>query len=184
MSESDEINPEDSELFRSSVGPVEPVRKPERVLPDAPRPEARPLKTRESEAEVLQEMASGDIDPAEVETGEELAYKRPGIQTQMFKRLRRGHYIVEAELDLHGLTSVMAQRELRDFLRACSHYNRRCIRIIHGKGRGSRDGKPILKNHVNRWLRLRNDVLAFCSARQSDGGTGAVYVLLRQQKDR
>ena len=184
MSESDDISPEDSELFRSSVGRVEPVRRVDRVQPDSPRPDARPLKTRESEAEVLQEMASGNIDPAEVETGEELSYKRPGIQTQLFKRLRRGQFIVEAELDLHGLTSAMAQRELTDFLRTCGHNNRRCVRIIHGKGRGSREGKPILKNHVNRWLRLRNDVLAFCSARQMDGGTGAIYVLLRQQKNR
>ena len=184
MSESDDISPEDSELFRASVGPVEPVRRTDRVLPDTPRPEARPLKTREAEAEVLLEMATGNIDPAEVETGEELSYKRPGIQTQMFKRLRRGQFVIEAELDLHGLTAIMAQRELSDFLRKCSHHNTRCIRIIHGKGRGSRDGKPVLKNHVNRWLRLRNDVLAFCSARQVDGGTGAIYVLLRQRNGR
>lgn len=184
MSKPDDISPEDSKLFRASVGPVEPVRKPERVTPDIPRPDARPLKSREAEAEVLQEMASGTMDPAEVETGEELSYRRPGIQTQMFKRLRRGQYIVEAELDLHGLTSDMAQRELADFLNTCRQYNRRCIRIIHGKGRGSQGGKPVLKNHVNRWLRLRDEVLAFCSARQVDGGTGAIYVLLRQKKYR
>lgn len=184
MSDPDDISPEDSELFRTSVGPVQPVRKPARVQPDTPRPDAQPHKSREAEAEVLQEMASGKMDIAEVETGEELSYKRPGIQTQLFKRLRRGQFIVEAELDLHGLTSAMAQRELGDFLQTCRYNNRRCVRIIHGKGRGSRDGKPILKNHLNRWLRLRDDVLAFTSARPVDGGTGAVYVLLRQPKTR
>lgn len=184
MVESDDISREDSELFRNSVGPIKPLRKTDRVRSTGSRPEARPLKTREAEAEVLQEMASGNIDPAEVETGEELSYRRPGIQMQLFKRLRRGQYIVEAELDLHGLTSALARRELTEFLQACRHHNRRCVRIIHGKGRGSREGKPILKNHVNRWLRLRDEVLAFCSARQVDGGTGAIYVLLRQQKNR
>lgn len=182
MPDPDDISPEDSELFRNSVGPVRPLRTPERVRTDSPRPQPRPQQTRQAEIEVLQEMASGELDIAEVETGEELGYKRAGIQNQLFKRLRRGQYIVEAELDLHGLTSAMAKRELTEFLQTCRHYQRRCIRIIHGKGRGSRDGKPVLKNNLNRWLRLRNDVLAFCSARPDDGGTGAVYVLLRQPK--
>lgn len=182
MSDPDDINPEDSELFRASVGPVRPLRRVARVRPDAPRPKPQPHQTRQAEAEVLREMASGQLDIAEVETGEELSYKRAGIQNQLFKRLRRGQFIVEAELDLHGLTSAMAKSELTAFLQACQYYNRRCVRIIHGKGRGSRDGKPVLKNNLNQWLRLRNEVLAFCSARPDDGGTGAVYVLLRQKK--
>jgi len=181
-SKPDDINREDRELFRNSVGPVKPLRKADRVAPERPRPRAQPLKSREAEAEVLQEMATGYMDPAEVETGEELSYRRAGIQIQLFKRLRRGQYMVEAELDLHGLTSAMAQQELAEFLQTCRQQNRRCVRIIHGKGRGSPEGKPVLKNHLNRWLRLRDEVLAFCSARPVDGGTGAVYVLLRQQK--
>lgn len=182
MADPDDISPKDSELFRASVGPVQPVRRVARVRSDVPRPKPQPQQTRKSESEVLQEMASGQLDIAEVETGEELAYKRPGIQNQIFKRLRRGQFIVEAQLDLHGLTSTMAKQELTVFLQACQHYNRRCIRIIHGKGRGSRDGRPVLKNNLNQWLRLRDEVLAFCSARPDDGGTGAVYVLLRQKK--
>lgn len=182
MADPDDISPEDSELFRSAVGAVEPVQTPARIRADTPRPEPQPYQTRRAEAEVLQEMASGDMTMADVETGEELSYMRPGIQTQVFKRLRRGQFIVEAELDLHGLTTALARRELNEFLAACRHYNRRCIRIIHGKGRGSPDGRPVLKIHVNHWLRLCDDVLAFCSARPVDGGTGAIYVLLRQQK--
>lgn len=184
MADPDDISPEDRELFRTSVGAVEPVRAPERVPPDTPRPEAHPSKTREAEAEVLEEMANGSIDIAEVETGEELAYRRSGVQNQVLKRLRRGQFVVEAELDLHGLTVSMAKQELTDFLKFCRHDNRYCVRIIHGKGRGSRDGKPVLKNQLNRWLRLREDILAFASARPIDGGTGAVYVLLKQPKNR
>ncbi len=182
MSDPDDISPEDSKLFRSTIGAVEPVQKPERISSDKPRPKPYPYQTRRTEAEVLMEMANADIEMADVETGEELLYKRAGIQNQLFKRLRRGQFIVEAELDLHGLTMSLAKRELTDFLNTCRYYNRRCIRIIHGKGRGSRDGKPVLKIHVNHWLRMYDDVLAFCSARQVDGGTGAIYVLLRQQK--
>lgn len=182
MSDPDDISPEDSELFRSTIGAVEPVQKPARIPHSKPRPKPHPYQTRRAEAEVLAEMANADMEMADVETGEELAYKRPGIQTQLFKRLRRGQFIVEAELDLHGLTTALAKRELTDFLTACRYYNRRCVRIIHGKGRGSPDGKPVLKIHVNHWLRLCDDVLAFCSARRVDGGTGAIYVLLRQQR--
>lgn len=182
MADPDDINPKDRELFRASIGAVEPVQKPLRTRSAAPRPKPQPYKTREAEAEVLQEMAIANTEVAEVETGEELSYKRPGIQTQLLKRLSRGQFVVEAELDLHGLTVALAKRELNEFLHACHHYNRRCIRIIHGKGRGSRDGRPVLKIQVNHWLRLCDDVLAFCSARRVDGGTGAIYVLLRQRQ--
>lgn len=180
MSKTRKISPADRDLFRNTVGHVEPVQSPARVKPDKPRPQPEPHQTRQSEREALREMAQGDTDMAEIETGEELLYKRPGVQSQLLRRLRRGQFVVEAELDLHGLTTAMAKRELADFLRACHHGNRRCVRIIHGKGRGSPDGRPVLKMHVNHWLQLRDEVLAFCSARNADGGTGALYVLLRQ----
>ncbi len=181
MTDPNDINPEDSQLFRTSVGSVKPLRRP-RVLVRNPRPAPRPRQTEQDQNEVLQEMARGQIDLMEVETGEELSYRRPGIQAQLFKRLRRGQFVIEAELDLHGLTSIEAKTALTRFLSACLAANRRCARIIHGKGRGSRDGKAVLKNKLNTWLRTRDEVLAFCSARLADGGTGAVYVLLRQQK--
>jgi DNA-nicking Smr family endonuclease len=86
---------------------------------------------------------------------------------------------VAAELDLHGMTSELARSALREFMAECRRRDHRCVRIIHGKGRGSSNRGPVLKGKVNRWLRQRDDVLAFCSARPVDGGTGALYVLLR-----
>jgi DNA-nicking Smr family endonuclease len=88
--------------------------------------------------------------------------------------------VVEGELDLHGLTSEEAREAVGDFIAAARRAGRRCVRIIHGKGRRSRHGKPVLKTGLQRWLRQRKDVLAFCPARASDGGTGAAYVLIRK----
>jgi DNA-nicking Smr family endonuclease len=93
--------------------------------------------------------------------------------------LQRGQIEPTLELDLHGLTTEYARALLRAFLADCAHRRVRCAKIIHGKGRGSAQRQPVLKCKVNYWLRLREDVLAFCSAPRYDGGTGAVYVLLR-----
>lgn len=119
-------------------------------------------------------------DPAELETGEELSYRCEGVQRNVLRRLKRGNYRVGAKLDLHGLVVTEAREAVREFLgknRARGCY---CVRIIHGKGLRSRQKGPVLKTHLNHWLRQRQDVLAFCSARRVDGGTGAVYVLLRR----
>jgi len=95
------------------------------------------------------------------------------------RRLRRGYYRVEAELDLHGLIVAEAKRELRDFLARCIARQQRCVRIIHGKGLGSGPRGPVLKQAVNVILRRTENVVAFCSANPRDGGTGAIYVLLQ-----
>jgi DNA-nicking Smr family endonuclease len=88
---------------------------------------------------------------------------------------------LEAELDLHGLTLAKAEPTLSQFLEQCQEQKIRCVRIIHGKGWGSRDNKPVLKSKLNHWLRQSDAVLAFCSATIEDGGTGALYVLLKRQ---
>jgi DNA-nicking Smr family endonuclease len=127
-------------------------------------------------------MLSDSLDPAEVETGEELLFARPGLQHGVLRKLRRGQYSHGAELDLHGMTVVIARQALALFLSECQHDGIRNVRIIHGKGNGSLRQQPILKSKVNHWLRQRNEVLAFCSARPIDGGTGALYVLLRSRR--
>ena len=114
----------------------------------------------------------------DVESGEELVYRRNGVSDAVLRRLRRGEYAVRDELDLHGMTQDEARRALGDFLAEAGAHDRRCVRIIHGKGRGSGHRGPVLKSAVNRWLRRHDSVRAFCSARVSDGGTGALYVLL------
>ena len=125
-------------------------------------------------------MLCGTYEPSEIETGDELLFIRPGIQKQILRKLRRGQFSVEKELDLHGMTIDVARQALSRFLAKCTIQHHRCIRIIHGKGHGSKEKQPILKVKLNYWLQQRDEVLAFCSARPVDGGTGAVYILLKR----
>jgi DNA-nicking Smr family endonuclease len=108
-----------------------------------------------------------------------LTFRRPGVRTQVLRRLRRGLYPIEDELDLHGLTQIAARDTLAEFIAQNRYVGHRCVRIIHGKGHRSGARGPILKIAVDTWLRRHGDVMAFASARSIDGGTGAVYVLLR-----
>ena len=119
-------------------------------------------------------------DYAVIETGEELLFVRPGLRASTVRKLRRGQYATQAELDLHGLRVPDAHTLLKQFLRDCRLQDKRCVRIVHGKGLGSEGKIPVLKGKLNVWLRRHRDVLAFCSARPNDGGTGAVYVLLKK----
>lgn len=111
--------------------------------------------------------------------GDPLTFQRAGVQHQVMRRLRRGLIPIEDELDLHGLTQSVARDHLAQFLNHSRDAGRRCVRIIHGKGYRSGARGPILKIAVDLWLRRHGDVMAFTSARPIDGGTGAVYVLLR-----
>ena len=108
-----------------------------------------------------------------------LSFQRAGVRTQVMRRLRRGQYPVEAELDLHGLNQAAARDRLAEFLAVARDSGRRCVRVIHGKGYRSGARGPVLKTAVDLWLRRHLDVMAFSSARAIDGGTGALYVLLR-----
>jgi len=128
-----------------------------------------------------EEIVSDDYDPIELETGDELSYKRPGVQNSILMKLRRGRFRIDGDLDLHGMIVRIAQLEVVKFLRECQRRDIYCVRIVHGKGCRSQQNRPVLKNQINKWLRQRDEVLAFCSARQIDGGTGAVYVLIRRQ---
>ena len=168
---------DDTALFRDAVGEVRPVSA-KRLHLTGPRPRARARFTRMDEASVLAESLTGGPEHLEVEAGEELSYLRPGVTPAVLRKLRRGGYAVQAEMDLHGLTSNEARTALREFMAECLTLDLRCVRIIHGKGLRSGDRGPVLKTSVNRWLRQWNEVLAFCSAPRRDGGTGAIYVLI------
>jgi DNA-nicking Smr family endonuclease len=111
--------------------------------------------------------------------GATLAFQRAGVRHQTVRRLRRGLYPIENELDLHGLTQTAARQQLADFIEESRAQGCRCVRIVHGKGYRSGARGPVLKIAVNLWLRRHLDVMAFVSARAIDGGSGAVYVLLR-----
>jgi len=175
MAESDD----DTTLFRRLMGGVRRLKQ-DRVTPRTSRRRPLPIQRMRDDQEVIASLLSDDYDPAEVETGEELIYQRPGVPARVLKQLRRGHFRVEAELDLHGRTVPEAREQLGAFLRHAQRHGQRCVRIVHGKGRSSIGQRPVLKGKVNGWLRQMDAVLGFCSARPADGGTGAVYVLLKR----
>jgi DNA-nicking Smr family endonuclease len=133
------------------------------------------------ESASLGDVVAADAAPgaAAPSAADPLSYRRPGVRDQTLRHLRRGRYPVEDELDLHGLSQAAARDHVAEFIASSSHAGLRCVRIVHGKGYRSGARGPVLKIAVNTWLRRHADVLAFTSARVIDGGTGAVYVLLR-----
>jgi DNA-nicking Smr family endonuclease len=164
-------------LFREATRDVKPLPTPQRQLAK-PKPKPAARFTRADNQSVLRESLEPVVDPALLETGDEISFRRPGIPETVLKRLRRGHFKVDAEIDLHGLTSPQARSALRDFIAHELARGAHCIRVIHGKGLGSGPRGPVLKNVVNVCLRRMAVVVAFGSARPLDGGSGAVYVLL------
>ncbi len=170
----------DKDLFHQVTSNVRPIKQ-DRITPTPKHTKPVPTKTLEDEKQVMDSLLSGDWDPGEVESGEELLFSRPGIQKTVFKKLRTGKYAVEAELDLHGSFVNEARVLVGEFIHESQARGLRCVRIIHGKGLSSPDKKPVLKNKVNQWLQQIDAVLAFSSALPVDGGTGAVYVLLKKR---
>lgn len=181
MSKVFELDPKDRQLFRQSVGPVKPLVNDGREALRGSAPAPIPYSKLKDERQVLQDMISDPFEAIDLETGEELRYCREGLQQTVFRKLKRGHFRVGAVLDLHGMTVVMARQSLAAFLYHAQCDNVNCVRIIHGKGNRSSHKGPVLKRKVDHWLRQRDEVLAFCSARPMDGGTGAIYVLLRRR---
>ena len=181
MSKRSHISDEDRELFRQAVGDVRRIED-DRVPPERARGTRRPgdraQVVRSSDAREFAESEwTSDVGPGDV-----LSFARGGVRRRDVERLRRGRFEVEADLDLHGRIVADAVTALGHFLEESRRRGRRCVRIVHGKGFGSRSGLPIMKAHVDRWLRARPEVLAFCSATPPDGGTGALYVLLGRRE--
>lgn len=172
--------PEDMALFRVHMGDVRPLLC-DRVAASAPRPAPYPAQTRLDEQRVIAELLTEPYDPIEIQPGDALRFCRPGVQLSAFHKLLKGRYRIGAEADLHGMTANQAKPYLISFIREARRRHVRCVRIIHGKGYRSSNQGPVIKPLVNHWLRRLDAVLAFCSARQVDGGTGAVYVLLKRQ---
>lgn len=166
--------------FRDAVGDVIPVFPPRRAVHARSKPPPIPAQTLLDEKQALVDSLS-DHDPwlSGFETGEELCFLRPGLPQNILKKLRRGEWVIQGELDLHGLTKVEARIMLAEFLNAALKMGHRCVRIIHGKGLGSRNREPVLKHKVRVWLAQRDEILAFCQARAVDGGSGAAVVLLK-----
>lgn len=178
MSTDDQDNDE-RDLFRKAVGKIRPVKQ-DKIHPKPKRRKPVPEQTLRDQREVMDSLLSDEYESADIETGDELLYTRPGLQLTVIRKLRRGQFAIEAELDLHGATSIQAREAVNTFLKNARDQDKRVVRIIHGKGNSSAGKMPVLKGKVNSWLRQKNEVLAFCSARPNDGGTGALYVLLKR----
>jgi DNA-nicking Smr family endonuclease len=171
---------DDAALFRDAIGPVRPLAEVA-PAPRKPPPAPRARMAERDELGARSEFQRGlDAQLALLQAGDTLSYQRPSLPAPVFKRLKRGQFSVQDELDLHGATALQAESLLRQFLKQARTHDLGCVRIIHGKGLQSADGAPVLKNLVDRLLRQRNEVLAFHSAPAAQGGSGAVLVLLRR----
>lgn len=173
------ISSEERDVFLAAVAEVKRRAPIQHVRHRPTTPSPRPRSRDEDERAVLDELRNGPLEPDPIDSVEALSYRGPGIQNKVWRRLQRGTYHLQAELDLHGLNRERARIEVAAFINDCHDRGVRCVRIIHGKGLRSPNTGPVIRGLLDGWLRRRNDVLAFCSARPHDGGTGAVYVLLK-----
>lgn len=170
----------DANLFRNEIGAIRPLNAPPRVASGRMPPAPVPKQTQRDEEAVLNATLSDEFDPETLlDSDESLYYHRPGISRDVVRKLRSGAWIVQAQLDLHGMRRDEARDALAEFIREAGKKGLRCLRVIHGKGLGSAGKEPVLKGKVRAWLVQKEEVIAFCEARGHDGGAGAVLVLLQ-----
>ncbi|SFB05959.1 DNA-nicking endonuclease, Smr domain [Collimonas sp. OK607] len=172
----------DADIFRSSIGNVKPLTVPPKFTPSVPRPLPIARQHLADEQAALQESLSDDFTiETLLHSDESLSFARNGIGPDVMRKLRRGHWTIQQQLDLHGLRREEAREALAEFLRLAAKRGWRCVRIIHGKGLGSVNKEPVLKSKVRNWLVQKEEVLAFCQATAAEGGSGALLVLLKGQ---
>ena len=178
------ITPEDQKLFREAMRHVKPLQSKKEKAPPEPAPwpnvKLRPHFEEEEEG-LLRPAPFSDheyLDP--VDSAARIEFSRPGVSQQLMRELRRGKQMIDAILDLHGKTVEEAREALQEFISNCQEHGQTRAIVIHGKGHGK--APPILKNKLNHWLRQVDAVLAFCSARKEEGGSGALYLRLRSKK--
>ena len=166
------------DLFALTVGVVTLLREIE-LAPPRPKPPAIARQRERDEAAVMLEAISDEFDVESLlDTDDALSFRRAGIGPEVVRKLRRGVWAIQAQLDLHGMRRDEARERLNRFVFEARRSGLRCVRVIHGKGNGSPGREPVLKSKVKSWLVQKKDVIAFTQARASDGGTGALLVLL------
>lgn len=168
-------------LFRAAVRDAVPLRVEPRHRPLPRKPTPVPVQTLLDEREALRQSLEDDFGDGDEppETGQNESYVAAGVGRDVVRKLRRGAWRVQRELDLHGMTKEEARAELALFLHECIKHRWRCVRIVHGKGLGSRNRVPVLKGRVRAWLARRAEVLAYCEPLEAQGGSGALLVLLK-----
>lgn len=170
----------DKDLFQQAAGKVQPLQQPAKAQLKSAKPPPLPLQHQLDEQAALQETLSDEFDISTLlETDEHLSYRRPGIGTDVTRKLRRGDWAIQRQLDLHGLRTEDAREALGQFIREAHQQGIRCVRVVHGKGLGSPGKTPVLKGRVQSWLAQKKEVLAFVQARPAEGGAGALVVLLQ-----
>lgn len=166
-------------LFTRAVGKVAPIANQERVWSPPQRPTPRPLQQDLDDEAVMHESMSDEFDISTLlDADDQLSFRRPGIGTDVTRKLRKGEWSIQGQIDLHGLRSDEARNAMGQFIRDAKRMGWRCVRVVHGKGLGSPGKEPVLKSKVQRWLVQKKEVLAFVQAKPSDGGGGALVVLL------
>ncbi len=179
------MDEQDRALFRQAMRGVRRLQIDARQPGQLRRPKPRARFARADRHAVLQESlgAASPFEPVE-EAGDALLFRRPELSETVFRQLRRGQYRIDGEVDLHGMTAAMVEPVLRDFLADAIHHRARVLRVIHGKGLRSGNRGPVLKLVASNYLRRVGSVLAFASAREVDGGSGAILVLLKARSPR
>lgn len=173
-----ESDPADDGDWQTLIEAIEPLRSPARVV-FRPRIKPRARMRREDAAAVLAEAMEGLVEPEDWDTGDEVVFRRSGVRTTTLRRLRRGQFAIQADLDLHGMSRAQAHLAMAQFLLEARARGWSCVRIVHGKGLGSPQGRGVLKRRAQISLEHHEDVLAYASAPAWAGGFGAVLVLLR-----
>jgi DNA-nicking Smr family endonuclease len=174
------LSENDRSLFRHAVAGAKPLPHYGKVLRKKDAPPPYPVQSHLDEQEALRESLASEWTAEDwLDTGDEPNFLRPGLSRQVLRKLRSGTWVIQNQLDLHGLDRHQARETLADFLASCVKRGVRCVRVIHGKGLGSKNREPVLKAKVKHWLTQRDDVLAYCQARPVDGGSGALVVLLK-----
>jgi DNA-nicking Smr family endonuclease len=170
------MDDDDRAAFEAATRDVRPIKRDQKIELRQPRPKALARQSRAAAREMLSESLS---DTTKAALGEEIAFRRRLISKRTFKLLQEGRFSIEDELDLHGMRRADAKKALSAFVADCVAQRLGCVRVIHGKGTRSGPDGPVLKASVQHWLAHWDSILAFVSANARDGGSGAIYVLLR-----
>ena len=180
MNPRQQATPEEIAAFQAAVAGAVPLKTPAQVAHERPKPSPRPIQRERDEAAAVVESLHGPLEIDDLlAIGAAEAFLRPGLPRSVLRDLRRGRWTIQNHTDLHGLNRHEAHEEVSRFLTESLQTGKRCIRIVHGRGLGSPGREGVLRQLVKGWLSRSKDVLAFCHAPVSDGGEGALWVLLR-----